>query len=273
VNGSLVPPAEAGALVEYFHRAAAALVGLLVVASAVTALVALRSRPWLVALPFVSIGLLAVVSTVGALVVLGSVSPVVAAVDVSSALLVLALTVAAATASRRLLRDPDKTVRLAFRGPIPRFALASGIAVLAALGTGLSVGNPAPDNCFGLPLWTGSSLLSGGGNGIGIAHLVLSSAAGAFVLGLALAAWIGRRADETRFGLAIVTTVFYAAAFVSGEAAAGAGFPWHLMAIRTASTALMWAGLSLLIAREGFKTEGSVNVKATAAAENAEAGE
>ncbi len=253
--GGVAPPAEAGAFVEYLHRIAAAVVGLLVLASAVAALAVLRARPWLVALPLAALGLLALVSTIGALVVLGSVPPVVAAVDLGSALLVFALTIAASRAAYLHLREPGGGLRFAFGAGFPRFALAVGAAVWLVLGMGLSVGNPAPGNCLGLPLWIGSALLAGGEGWLSIVHLLVSAAAGALVVALAVAAWFGRRVLKGRFPLALSALACYAVSLVSGELAATAGFPWGLMAVRVASAALLWACLSALIARETFSVD------------------
>jgi heme A synthase len=251
--GGIAPPAEPGAFVEYLHRVGAVVVGLVIIALAVIGLGRFRSRPWLLLPPLLSLGLLAVVSTIGALVVLGSVSPVIAAVDLACALMVLALMVTAAQAARFLRRNPEGTVRLAFRGWFSRLALGAGITLYVVLFTGLSVGNPSPGNCLGLPLWGGPAPAAGGAEWPAAAHLILSGAAVVLVVLVVVTAWIKRRTDRTQLLLATGAGVLLAVSLAAGELAAAAGFPWSLMAVRVCAATLLWAAFTALVVREGFK--------------------
>jgi len=251
--GGITPPSEPGAFVEYLHRVGAVVVGLLVLALAVTGLLWFRSRHWLLVPPLLALVLLAVVSTIGALVVLGSVSPVIAAVDLASALMVLSLVVTAALAGRFFQRNPDGIVHLAFRDSFSRLALGSGIALYVVLFTGLSVGNPAPGNCLGLPLWGGYPLTAGRVEWLRTAHLLLSGATSVLVVSLVVTAWIKRRTERRELLLANSAGALFVTSLVAGELAAAGGFPWSLLAIRVCATVLLWVVFTALVIREGLK--------------------
>jgi heme A synthase len=251
--GGITPPGEPGAFVEYLHRAGAILVGLLVFALAVTGLLWFRSRPWLFIPPLVAIVLLAVVSTIGALVVLGSVSPVIAAVDLASALMVLTLMVTTALVARFTLRHPDSTIRLTFRDMFSRLVLGSGLVLYVVLFTGLSVGNPAPANCLGLPLCGCSPLATGKGEWLPTAHILLSITASLLVASVVLLAWIKRHTDKLQQFLATGAGALLVTSLVAGELAAAVGFPWPLMAIRVCAITLFWTAFTALIVREGLR--------------------
>ncbi|MEJ2663529.1 MAG: COX15/CtaA family protein [Spirochaetia bacterium] len=251
--GGIAPPSEPGAFVEYLHRVGAVIVGLLIIALAVTGLRRFRSHPWLLVPPLLSLVLLAVVSTIGALVVLGSVSPAIAAVDLACALMVLALMVTAALAARFQRRHPEGTARLAFRDTFSRLALVSGVALYVVLFTGLSVGNPSPGNCLGLPLWGGPPPAAEGLEWLRTGHLMLSGAAVILVAFTAAAAWIKRRMERTQLLLANGAGVLLVVSLAAGELAAAAGFPWALMAVRVCAATLLWAVFTALIIREGLQ--------------------
>ncbi len=251
--GGIAPPVGPGALVEYLHRVAAALAGLLVLASAVIGIVRFRSVPWLSVPPAVSVVLLAVVATLGALVVLSGIPPALAAVDLASALMVLALMVATTLTARFARRVPGHAGRLVFRSPFARLGLASGVSLYIVLATGLSVGTPAPANCLGLPLW-GSLFTAAGRRGwLWLSQLGLSGAAGILIIATALLAWRWRRAEAVPLSLATSAAALYVAALLTGELAARRAFPIPLMAIRVLTAAALWGTLVALVAWEGLR--------------------
>jgi protoheme IX farnesyltransferase len=251
--GGIAPPAEPGAFVEYLHRVAAAIVAGLVIAAAVIGLRRYRSHPWLSIPPAVAVALLGLVSTVGALVVLTTVSPALAALDLASALMVLALMVTSTLVARRLRRNPGHRGRLAFRDPFSRLTLAAGAALYVVLATGLSVGNPAPGNCLGLPLWGGFSLTPGRQGWLAVSHLLLSGVAAALVVAVVVMAWLKRRAETVSLCLASGVGALLFGLLLTGELAAARGFPWSLMAIRVCSAAVLWGVLVALAVWEGLR--------------------
>ncbi len=250
--GSVAPPPEAGAFVEYLHRIFAVLTAILVVGTAVTGVRRFRSVPWLAVPPAVSVVLLAVVATLGAIVVLASIPPALAAVDLGSALLVLALMVTSALASGVAGANPRLvSIRLSFRDPFARLALAACAVLYVVLATTLSVGTPAPANSLGLPMW--SRLASGEPGWLEQAHLALSGAAGVLVAALAALGWRRRRTETASLCLATAVVVLYAAGTLTGELAAARGLPWLLMGIRVVTTAAMWASAAALVVLEGLR--------------------
>ncbi len=251
--GSILPPAELGAFVEYLHRVMAVIVGLLVVALAVIGLLKFRARPWLLVPPLLTMVLLAVVSTVGALVVLGSVSPIVAAVDVASALMVLALMVTMVQVGLYLLRHPQGTIRLGFRDPFSKLALSATAVLYVVLLSGLSVGIPSPANCLGLPLWNHALSLAGHGSWLRTGHFLLSNVAVVLVFLVAITSWTQSRLQTPRRFLATAAFLLLITSIGASELAAAHGFPWSLMAIRVSTATLLWAALTALVVHEGLQ--------------------
>ncbi len=94
--GTFIPPTQPGPILEYTHRALAAISGLLILSAAITGLVRSSRFRWITIPPIVAVVLLVEVSYFGAQVVLRGLAPGWAAVDVGSALLVVALMAATA---------------------------------------------------------------------------------------------------------------------------------------------------------------------------------
>jgi protoheme IX farnesyltransferase len=260
--GLIVPPAAPGAFVEYLHRTAAAVVAILVLIIAVIGLRRFRSSPWLVVPPLLTAGLLAAVGTFGALVVLSGIPPALAMVDLGSALMVLALMLTSTMAAHFLERSPEHPGRLAFRGPFPRLTLGTGAALYLVLASGLSVGNPAPGNCLGLPLWSGFALTAGSRGFLSTLQLAFSGIAGVLVVWLAAAAWRIRRTEAVSLSLATCAALFYFALLLTGELASARGFPYSLMWIRVLTATALWGAIVALAVWEGLRTASQIEVAA-----------
>ena len=112
-HGRLYPPFERTAIIEYTHRSAAAIVGLLIFAQAAWVIVARRRDPLLLMLAVLSLPLLLVQALLGAVTVKLELPPEVVAVHLTTAFALLAvLTIMAACAAlgpdRRMIDSAER---------------------------------------------------------------------------------------------------------------------------------------------------------------------
>ena len=149
-HGQLIPPAERTAIIEYTHRTAAAIVGLLIVATAAVTLRLHRRDRALRNLAIASLPLLALQAWLGKVTVERELPAEIVTLHLSGALLLLAvLALIAAFAflgpERRRLEDPRRAMYL-------RVSISTAVLVAVALiGGSYVVGADATDACSSWP--------------------------------------------------------------------------------------------------------------------------
>ncbi len=149
-HGQLIPPAERTAIIEYTHRTAAAIVGALIVATAVVTLRYHRSDRALRNLAIASLPLLALQAWLGKETVERELPPEIVTLHLSGALLLLAvLALMAAFAflgpRRRRIEEPQRAVYL-------RVSISAAVMIAVALIAGsYVVGADATEACTGWP--------------------------------------------------------------------------------------------------------------------------
>ena len=149
-HGQLLPPAERTAIIEYTHRTTAAIVGLLVLATAAVTLLRHREDRTLRNLAIASLPLLALQAWLGKVTVERELPPEIVTLHLSMALLLLAvLALIAAFAflgpERRRIEDPQRAVYL-------RLAISASVMVAVTLIAGsYVVGAGATNACTSWP--------------------------------------------------------------------------------------------------------------------------
>lgn len=149
-HGQLIPPAERTAIIEYTHRTAAAIVGLLIVATAAVTLRLHRGDRALRNLAIASLPLLALQAWLGKVTVERELPAEIVTLHLSGALLLLAvLALIAAFAflgpERRRIEDPRRAVYL-------RVSISATVLVAVALiGGSYVVGADATEACTAWP--------------------------------------------------------------------------------------------------------------------------
>ncbi len=149
-HGQLIPPAERTAIIEYTHRTAAAIVGLLIVATAAVTLRLHRKDRALRNLAIASLPLLALQAWLGKVTVERELPAEIVTLHLSGALLLLAvLALIAAFAflgpERRRLEDPRRAMYL-------RVSISTTVLVAVALiGGSYVVGADATNACSSWP--------------------------------------------------------------------------------------------------------------------------
>lgn len=160
-HGRLTPPMEASALIEYSHRLLVTAVGLLVLATAVTAWRARRRQRWVVAAATTTLVLLLVQAGLGGATVKSELEPALVVVHLGLALLFLSSAATTALATRWASAGSSPTLALgAGRGRrlLPWLGAAAA-ATYAAMLVGSYIGaSGAGLACPDLPLCDGDPL-------------------------------------------------------------------------------------------------------------------
>lgn len=211
-HGNVVPLERQAPIIEYSHRATATIVTLLVLATAVWALRAYRSRRDVV-VPAVAAGVLVPLqAALGAVVVRLELPSWIVAVHFVVGMLFLATTVVtAARAWRRPVDARDSFLRTAWTGAVAALVLVSLGAAVVATGADDACGRQWP-TCNG-------GVASGGGLAVlQVAHRSLAYVVAGIAVTLGLLAWRGAGprvaalipltavAAQIGFGISIVLT-------------------------------------------------------------------
>ena len=253
--GRFIPPLETSPILEYTHRALAAISALLILASAIAGLVWTRRLHWIVFPPLAAGVLLVEVSYFGARVVLYGITPGWAAVDVGSALLATALMVTVAVVAQARKSQPAMPDRISFRNPLARLVLATVIIVYGVLVSGVLVaGKSSISGCLGWPIYSPRLFqvdLPGAGN---ILRLALSGIGILLMIVTFVQAWRRRREQPAVFRSARwVLAAFLLEALVQVLLLIF-GFKISLLVIYTVSAALFWGLLVALGASVGLES-------------------
>jgi cytochrome c oxidase assembly protein subunit 15 len=251
--GTFVPPTQPGPILEYTHRALAAISGLLILSAAITGLVRSPRFLWITIPPVVAVVLLVEVSYFGAQVVLRGLAPGWAAVDVGSALLVVALMAATAVVASARIKNPQIPDRLSFKGLFAGSVLLTTAVVYIILVSGILVaGKSSITACLGWPIYS-LQLFQSDGHGVGNAlRWILSLAAIVLLIAVLLIAWRNRLERLTLFkhaawlgAVALLEALMQALLLIFGH-------PVSLLIVYTVTAAVFWALLVTLLIRAGL---------------------
>jgi len=242
--GQLLPPMRIDSILEYAHRATAALTSVAIAASAVVGFRKPRSIRWVAWPPLVAIFLLLLVSAFGAMAVLRGLEPGLAALDLGSALGVLALMIAATMVAFAHHKKPTLPCRPSFHDSFARLALWALVGVFIVLVSGVLVATEgSPVRCLSWPLYGGNWPVAEGLAWLQWVRRLLAGVVGILLITMAVHAWHRPRAIR-------VTSIAVGASFVL-ETVIGAlmalyGSPVSLQVAHTAMAAALWASLVVL---------------------------
>ena len=245
-HGGIVPPHEQEAVIEFSHRLVAAVVGLLVIATAVQAWRHFRGAaavlwPALAAVPLVGIQ-----GGLGALTVWQELPPEIVATHLLLAMAIL--TVMAATALG-MFNEIRGGMPPAERGAALRIAQRAGVALVvfaAVVWMGGYLGESGGSTaCEGWPLCNGGILPGADDQQIThMTHRYLAALLIAPLAWLAAAAWQERRTLKWGSHVAATVTVIYAAQVAIGALNVLYTFPDGLTVTHTVLASLLWLTLS-----------------------------
>jgi cytochrome c oxidase assembly protein subunit 15 len=252
--GKLIPPLEAGPIVEYTHRVLAALSGLSILGAAITGLIQKPRLPWIVIPPLISVFLVLEVSYFGAIVVLRGLAPGWAAVDVGSALLVVALMVISSVTAFTYVRNPTQLNRLAFTSSFSRLVVTSVLIVYFVFTTGVLIaGKGSITGCLGWPVYSPQVFQMDGNYVVKLIRLLLSVVAIALVISILFQLWRNRkdRPEITKFGrwvgfAFLLEIIFQVLLLIFG-------LQVYLLVPYTVIAAAFWALIVCLLARVGLE--------------------
>lgn len=251
--GTFIPPSQTGPILEYTHRALAAISGLLIISTAIIGLVRSPRFRWITIPPIVAVVLLVEVSYFGAQVVLRGLSPGWAAVDVGSALLVVALMITAALAASERVKNPQLPDRLSFKDQFSRFVLAATVLIYIILVSGILVaGKNSITACLGWPLYS-LQLFQADGHFIENAlRWIISFSAITLLIAIFL---LARRNRRERPGLFKITVWLGVIALLEAIVQAfllALGHQISILVVYTVTAAVFWALLVTLLVQAGL---------------------
>jgi len=239
--GSWTAPVQTSALLDYLHRAATLLAGLWGLAALVWSWRFHRSVQLIFA-PLVVSGLAFTAEVVlSAAGVLGLVPATLeSGLHLGLALLIFGLQLIAVVAAFQ----EKIPVRLHFRNPFARLSLISFVAVFALLlsGTLVSV-TGATAYCEGWPLCNPAGALGW----LNLGHRVLVAATGVSIAFLFLRGWQTQRSQPAVLVSATAAAILFLAQALMGAVEASQDFPPYLLALHTATSAAIFAAVTLTV--------------------------
>ncbi len=242
-EGRPIPSADKTPLIEFSHRATAAVVTALVVLVAVMAWRSYQSRRDILVPALVALGFIPFQALLGAVVVWLELPGWIVGIHFVVGMVFLAATVAAAAAAFRGA-EPRATAGFA---ALARWTLAAGFALVVA---GAIVVSAHADDACGeeWPLCNGG-FVSGGSDAVAqVAHRMLAYAVAALAVALAIQAWRGRgpRLLGTLPLVAVLGQMTIGITFVLAGEGSSHG---PLEALHVAGAATVWALLVTLAVR------------------------
>ena len=253
-HGGVVPPDNQESLIEFSHRFAGAIVGLLVIGTAFAAWRAYRHVPFVLWTATLAVPLVGFQGLLGAITVWTELPPAIVATHLITAMIVLTFELAVFVSM--YLQDPDHAGRLraVVEAPARRVGQLALIAIAALTAVmwigGYMAESGASTACTGWPLCNGSILPASDDQEI--THMVHRYIAGAFiflVVPFVMLAWRERRRLFWSGPIAIATGIFYVAQVAVGALNVWYTFPDILTISHTVIAALIWftlAGAALM---------------------------
>jgi cytochrome c oxidase assembly protein subunit 15 len=251
--GTFLPPSQPGPILEYTHRALAAISGLLILSAALTGIVRSPRVRWVTIPPVVAVVLLLEVSYFGAQVVLRGLAPGWAAVDVGSALLVVALMIAAAVVASERIKNPQLPDILILKGSFTRSVLATTVVVYIILVSGILVaGKSSITACLGWPIYS-LQLFRADGHAMANALRWIFSLAGIVLLiSVIVLAWRKKAERPMLFKYAVWLGLVALLEAVVQVLLLIFSHPVSLLVIYTITAAVFWALLVTLLVHSGL---------------------
>ena len=251
-HGGAVPPNDEKAIIEYSHRIAGTVVGLLVIATAVFAWRHYRHVPLVTWAAILAVPLVGFQGILGAITVVRELPPEIVATHLLTAMAVLSFEIFVAIGM--WAEDPGRRERFAaFSGAARKRVAVLSLAAIAWLAAVMWVGgymseSGASTACEGWPACNGSVLP--GSDDQEITHMAHRFLAGTFVflvVPVVIVAWRRRHDLPWAASLAVALAVLYFAQVAVGAFNVWLTFPEPLTVAHTVVASAVWATLSTAI--------------------------
>lgn len=251
-HGGAVPPNDEKAIIEYSHRVAGTVVGLLVIATAVFAWRYYRHVPLVTWAAVLAVPLVGFQGILGAITVVRELPPEIVATHLLTAMVVLSFEIFVAIGM--WAEDPDRRERFASFDADARKRVATfSVAAIAWLAAVMWIGgymseSGASTACEGWPACNGSVLP--GSDNQEVTHMSHRFLAGSFVFLIVPAvvvAWRRRHDLPWAAGVAIALGGLYAVQVAVGALNVWYTFPDPLTVAHTVIASCVWATLSTAI--------------------------
>lgn len=245
-HGGVVPPGERQAVIEFTHRAAAAVVGLLAIATAALAWRSFRHAPAPRWAALATVPLVGVQGGLGALTVARELPPEIVATHLLLAVAILSVMAAAAIGMHADMRGaPAPAERAAALRVARRAGLALALFAAVVWMGGWLGESGAATACEGWPTCNGGVLPGADDQQIAhMAHRYLAAALAVPLGAAALAMWRERTRLRWAAPAATATVALYATQVAAGALNVWYAFPDALTVTHTVLAASLWLTLS-----------------------------
>lgn len=249
-TGSLLPPQDIAARLDYLHRAATAVAGILLLTAVYRSAKFKADNPLVFrthALGLLILVIQALVSAVPALTKAAWGS----SLHLALALVTLSLVLSGTTAAF-ILPQGSQPVKPAWRTPFARYSLlVLGLTFILLVSGTLVAGMNATTACEGWPLCSGSLLPGTLPEIVNMAHRVVVAMSGLAMLALLRQAWRTQISSPAVLVSATAAGTLFFAQALMGAVNAAQGYPPHLIGLHTATSTAIWAALIILVSLAG----------------------
>jgi heme A synthase len=238
--GKVLPPLEYTAIIEYTHRfVASVIVGPLVLATAIVALMRYRHDRWVWVPGVISVPLLLVQGLLGGVTVLTHLPGEIVALHLGTAEAMLAVCLILMVAS---YRTPVVKVGQVSGDGYHKWAIAGTVGVYLVIISGAIVtAMGATGACVTWPLCQGSAFPMHHLTAIHMFHRYVVLVLGILLLYAVWRCWAMRGADNTLRWLAVLTLLVFIAQVVVGAATIWLDFQAHWRALHLTAATAVWA--------------------------------
>ena len=248
-HGKLIPSAEKHTLIEYSHRTAAFVVGLLFLGVTFFTFKTERKRPLVFWLAFTAGVLLLVQIVLGGITVKKELPAEIVAAHLATAMGFMGVMIVTLTISVMRARGL-RAFAFASETSFNRLAMLTAAAALATLVLGSYIsGTDAALACSGWPLCNGS-LFPGGDSAVGlhVLHRLLAGLLGLLLLGLIYLAFEERRRQPLLIAMAVFAGAAYVAQAILGAANIWTDLAAGIVVAHLSLAALLWCATVLISA-------------------------
>ena len=246
-NGQLFPALDGPVFITLSHRFLAALVMLLILATAFAAWRSYRSVRWIVWPALLALAQFVVQILLGAITVRLGLDPVITALHLASALILLALLLVVVVVAFQLKRDPRLGEGLAHFDALSKQAGATALGVFGVIVTGaLVTASRAGVACEGWPLCNGSVAPGAFLELLHMGHRYAAGVVGVMMVIVIGQAWRLRRDNRPVIISAAMTGGLLGLQIIVGAQAVLRGLPAFLNGLHIALAAAVLAGVVVL---------------------------
>ncbi|HEU4760136.1 MAG TPA: COX15/CtaA family protein [Dehalococcoidia bacterium] len=247
-HGQLIPPLETNVLIEFSHRLAAVVVGLLIVSTAGSAWAWHRDKHAVLTGATAAVAVLVVQAGVGGVTVNMELPDTVVAVHLFIALSLLAVLIATAVAAFRAADAALANGRVARNGRgLPLLPVLAAAATMALILTGSYVANSGAGLAY--PDWPlfNHKLISAGGRlaDLHYTHRLTALVVGALVAAVAVRAWRDRLRSPGLLTIASLAVILYVAQVFVGASNIWLELATSVRIVHLALASALWALLVL----------------------------